>query len=58
VFDHNYVKKIDGPKCEEGQDEDGLAEQLRDDIRISGRPAGESVGHDVVRVDGVLYCGD
>jgi len=40
VFDHNYVKKIDGPNVKKGKTKMDLAEQLRDDIPISGRPAG------------------
>ena len=33
VFDHNYVKKIDGPNVKKGKNKLDLAEQLRDDIR-------------------------
>jgi myo-inositol-1-phosphate synthase len=33
VFDHNYVKKIDGPNVKKGKTKMDLAEQLRDDIR-------------------------
>src|SRR5579863_371168 len=33
VFDHNYVKKIDGPNVKKGKSKMDLAEQLRDDIR-------------------------
>src|ERR1700683_4343395 len=32
VFDHNYVKKIDGPNVKKGKTKMDLAEQLRDDI--------------------------
>src|SRR5215471_10767127 len=33
VFDHNYVKKIDGPNVKKGKSKMDLAEQLRQDIR-------------------------
>src|SRR6202166_1791147 len=33
VFDHNYVKKIDGPNLKKGKTKMDPAEQLRDDIR-------------------------
>jgi len=33
VFDHNYVKLIDGPNKKTGKNKMDLAEQLRDDIR-------------------------
>jgi myo-inositol-1-phosphate synthase len=33
VFDHNYVKKIDGPNVKKGKNKMDLAEQLRADIR-------------------------
>ena len=33
VFDHNYVKKIDGPNIKKGKNKLELAEQLRQDIR-------------------------
>src|ERR1700690_1220873 len=33
VFDHNYVKKIDGPNIKKGKNKMDLAEQLRADIR-------------------------
>src|SRR5207244_11862952 len=33
VFDHNYVKKIDGPNVKKGKNKMELAEQLRQDIR-------------------------
>src|SRR5499433_2227225 len=33
VFDHNYVKKIDGPNVKKGKSKMDLAEQLRDDMR-------------------------
>ena len=52
VFDHNYVKLIDGPNVKTGKNKMDLAEQLREDIRdfrkIEGRPAGD----DLVRIDG------
>jgi myo-inositol-1-phosphate synthase len=33
VFDHNYVKKIDGPNVKKGKNKMALAEQVRADIR-------------------------
>ncbi len=33
VFDHNYVKNIDGPNKKKGKNKMDLAEQLREDIR-------------------------
>src|SRR5215471_1343945 len=33
VFDHNYVKKLDGPNVKKGKNKMELAEQVRDDIR-------------------------
>ena len=33
VFDHNYVKKIDGPNVKKGKNKADLAEQVRADIR-------------------------
>jgi myo-inositol-1-phosphate synthase len=33
VFDHSYVKNIDGPNKKKGKNKMDLAEQLRDDIR-------------------------
>ena len=33
VFDHNYVKKIDGPNVKKGKNKMDLAEQVRDDMR-------------------------
>ncbi len=33
VFDHNYVKNLDGPNVKKGKNKMELAEQLRDDIR-------------------------
>jgi myo-inositol-1-phosphate synthase len=35
VFDHNYVKKIDGPNVKKGKNKMDLAEQVRDDIASS-----------------------
>ncbi len=52
VFDHNYVKKIDGPNVKKGKNKLDLAEQLRADIRdfkkIQRRLASD---HDLVRLD-------
>jgi myo-inositol-1-phosphate synthase len=40
VFDHNYVKKIDGPNVKKGKTKMDLAEQLRDDIRDFKKSSG------------------
>src|SRR4030088_2274844 len=40
VFDHNYVKKIDGPNVKKGKTKMDLAEQLRDDIRPFRKTSG------------------
>ncbi|HXM59902.1 MAG TPA: inositol-3-phosphate synthase, partial [Terriglobales bacterium] len=40
VFDHNYVKKIDGPNVKKGKSKMDLAEQLRDDIRNFRKSSG------------------
>src|SRR5450759_4650403 len=40
VFDHNYVKKIDGPNVKKGKTKMDLAEQLRDDIRDFKKTSG------------------
>jgi myo-inositol-1-phosphate synthase len=42
VFDHNYVKKIDGPNVKKGKNKMELAEQLRDDIREFRKTSGAS----------------
>src|SRR5438270_5364934 len=42
VFDHNYVKKIDGPNVKKGKTKMDLAEQLRDDIREFRKTSGAS----------------
>ena len=42
VFDHNYVKKIDGPNVKKGKTKMDLAEQLRDDIRDFRKTSGAS----------------
>src|SRR6202045_1326787 len=42
VFDHNYVKKIDGPNVKKGKPKMDLAEQLRDDIRDFRKTSGAS----------------
>ena len=42
VFDHNYVKKIDGPNVKKGKNKMDLAEQLRDDIRQFRKTSGAS----------------
>jgi myo-inositol-1-phosphate synthase len=40
VFDHNYVKKLDGPNVKKGKNKMELAEQLRDDIRDFKKKSG------------------
>ena len=40
VFDHNYVKKIDGPNVKKGKNKMELAEQVRDDIREFKKSSG------------------
>src|SRR5215475_2437633 len=42
VFDHNYVKKIDGPNVKKGKNKMDLAEQVRDDIRKFRKSSGAS----------------
>ena len=42
VFDHNYVKKIDGPNVKKGKNKLELAEQLRQDIRDFRKSSGTS----------------
>jgi len=42
VFDHNYVKKIDGPNVKKGKTKMDLAEQLRADIRDFKKTSGAS----------------
>src|ERR1700726_643321 len=42
VFDHNYVKKIDGPNVKKGKTKRDLPEQLRDDIRDFKKSSGAS----------------
>src|SRR4030081_1407829 len=42
VFDHNYVKKIDGPNVKKGKTKMDLAEQLRDNIRDFKKTSGAS----------------
>src|SRR6202034_4202460 len=42
VFDHNYVKRIDGPNVKKGKTKMDLAEQLRDDIRDFKKTSGAS----------------
>src|SRR5467141_4171009 len=40
VFDHNYVKKIDGPNVKKGKNKMDLAEQVREDIREFKKSSG------------------
>jgi myo-inositol-1-phosphate synthase len=42
VFDHNYVKKIDGPNVKKGKTKRDLAEQVREDIRQFRKSSGAS----------------
>src|SRR5215831_2232837 len=42
VFDHNYVKKIDGPNVKKGKNKMDLAEQVRADIREFRKSSGAS----------------
>src|SRR5438128_4545920 len=42
VFDHNYVKRIDGPNVKKGKNKMDLAEQVRDDIRDFKKSSGAS----------------
>jgi len=42
VFDHNYVKKIDGPNVKKGKNKMELAEQVREDIRRFRKSSGAS----------------
>ena len=42
VFDHNYVKKIDGPNIKKGKNKMDLAEQVRADIRDFRKTSGAS----------------
>ena len=42
VFDHNYVKKIDGPNVKKGKNKMELAEQVRGDIREFRKSSGAS----------------
>ena len=40
VFDHNYVKKLDGPNLKKGKNKMDLAEQVRQDIREFRKSSG------------------
>jgi myo-inositol-1-phosphate synthase len=42
VFDHNYVKRLDGPNVKKGKNKLDLAEQVRDDIREFKKSSGAS----------------
>jgi myo-inositol-1-phosphate synthase len=42
VFDHNYVKKIDGPNIKKGKNKMELAEQVRADIQEFKKTSGAS----------------
>ncbi|HXZ29417.1 MAG TPA: inositol-3-phosphate synthase, partial [Terriglobales bacterium] len=42
VFDHYYVKKLDGPNVKKGKNKMDLAEQLRQDIRDFKKTSGAS----------------
>ena len=59
VFDHNYVKKLDGPNVKKGKNKMDLAEQVRDDIREFRKSSGATAaGDDLVRIDGNLSRAD
>src|SRR5271165_6473478 len=42
VFDHNYVKKLDGPNVKKGKNKMDLAEQVRADMREFRKTSGAS----------------
>src|SRR2546421_2852385 len=42
VFDHNYIKRIDGPNVKKGKNKTDLAEQVREDIREFKKTSGAS----------------
>src|SRR5579862_6002523 len=42
VFDHNYVKKLDGPNVKKGKNKMDLSEQVRADIREFRKSSGAS----------------
>src|SRR5277367_2394553 len=42
VFDHNYVKKLDGPNVKKGKNKMDLAEQVRSDMRDFKKTSGAS----------------
>ncbi len=42
VFDHNYVKKLDGPNVKKGKNKMDLAEQVRADMRDFRKTSGAS----------------
>ena len=42
VFDHNYVKKLDGPNVKKGKNKMDLAEQVRADMREFRKSSGAS----------------
>ena len=55
VFDHNYVKKLDGPNVKKGKNKMDLAEQVRADMRrVQEDFRRVAAGHDLVRLDGNL----
>ena len=59
VFDHNYVKKLDGTNVKKGKNKMDLAEQFRDDIRRFKKTSGAiAAGDDLVRIDGDLSSAD
>ena len=58
VFDHNYVKRLDGPNVKKGKNKLDLAEQLRQDIRDFASRAARPSGDDLVRFDGNLHRAD
>src|SRR5207244_8184956 len=42
VFDHNYVKRLDGPNVKKGKNKMDLVEQVRQDIRDFKKSSGAS----------------
>ena len=56
VFDHNYVKKLDGPNVKKGKNKMDLAEQVRADMRDFKKTSGAiAAGHHLVRIDRDVY---
>ena len=59
VFDHNYVKKIDGPNVKKGKNKMDLAEQLRArHPRFQEDQRRQPPDHHLVRFDRVFHRAD